>query len=236
MYDLSIIIPCYNEAKNISNLLEKLDSINKKGVEIVLVNNGSTDETKEIISNQVEKDYSQIKFINIKRNIGYGHGIMTGIQNSSGAVVAWTHADLQTDTIDVLNAYHIFIEEEKDKKVILKGKRIGRNIFDAFFTFGMSLISSTLMGVKLNDINAQPKMFHREFLDKFNNAPNDFSLDLYFLYLARINNYEILEYPVQFGRRIYGESKGGGTIMGKLRLINRTWAYINELRKNKHGH
>ena len=87
------------------------------------------------------------------------------------------------------------------------------------------------MGVRLTDINAQPKMFHRSFVEKLTNAPNDFSLDLYILFQARNNGYEILEYPVHFGNRIYGESKGGGTLRGKWELIKRTLVYMNKLKE-----
>ena len=42
---------------------------------------------------------------------------------------------------------------------------------------------------------------------------------------------KIIEHPVYFGNRLYGESKGGGTIAGKLKLIARTWSYMIQLRK-----
>ena len=87
------------------------------------------------------------------------------------------------------------------------------------------------MSVKLSDINGQPKMFHRSFLEKITNAPDDFSLDLYFLYQARVNGYEILEEPVHYGKRLHGEAKGGGSLIGKWKLIKRTWTYMNELKK-----
>ena len=96
----------------------------------------------------------------------------------------------------------------------------------------MGMLSSLLMGVNLTDINAQPKMFHRSFLENLTDAPDDFSLDLYLLFQARVNGYEILEYPVHFGRRMHGDAKGGGTLKGKWKLIKRTWVYMNEL-KNK---
>ena len=74
-------------------------------------------------------------------------------------------------------------------------------------------------------------MFHRSFLKKLKNYPKDFSLDLFFLYQAKSNAMKIIEYPVYFGKRLYGESKGGGTIAGKLKLIARTWTYMIQLRK-----
>lgn len=230
-FELSIVIPCFNEAENISLLIQKLKTIQNKNIEVILVNNGSSDNTANVLSEELSNEEQFLKSISIDHNIGYGHGIMTGIKEALGDVIAWTHADLQTDPTDVINAYSEFTENPDYENCILKGKRIGRNMFDTFFTIGMGIISSYLMGVRLTDINAQPKMFHRSFVEKLTNAPNDFSLDLYILFQARHNGYEILEYPVHFGNRIYGESKGGGTLRGKWELIKRTLVYMNKLKE-----
>ncbi len=232
MLKLSIVIPCYNEAGNIYSLLNKLESIQSKEIEVILVDNGSTDNTSDILDSKLNNEQLNIKFISLDQNIGYGHGIMSGVKKASGEVIAWTHADLQTDPLDVVDAYKIFEQYIDNEKSILKGKRIGRNLFDAFFTNGMAILSSFFMGVKLDDINAQPKMFHREFLNKMQYPPEDFSLDLYFLYQAKINEYNIIEFPVHFGKRLYGESKGGGSLIGKWKLIKRTWNYMIKLKNN----
>ena len=232
MLKLSIVIPCYNEAGNIPSLINKLESIQSKEIEVILVDNGSIDNTPIILESELNNKQLNIKFITLEKNIGYGHGIMSGVKEASGKVIAWTHADLQTDPLDVVNAYLIFEKNINHEKYILKGKRVGRNLFDTFFTSGMAVLSSFIMGVKLNDINAQPKMFNREFLNKMQSPPKDFSLDLYFLYLAKINEYKIIEFPVNFGNRLFGKSKGGGTLKGKLKLIKRTLHYMIELKKN----
>ena len=222
MYNLSVIIPCYNESENISVIFNKL-SLFDNDVEIVFVDNGSTDNTAERISEKIaEINSSNIKCVSVPHNIGYGHGIMSGVSSASGEVLSWTHADLQTDPSDLLEAYKIYIAHPQYPHCILKGRRVGRNFFDAMFTAGMSLLSTVLLRVPLSDVNAQPKMFHRNFLKKLPNPPQDFSLDLYLLYQARIHKYPILEHQVHFGKRLYGESKGGGTLKGKLRSVSYT--------------
>ena len=67
-------------------------------------------------------------------------------------------------------------------------------------------------------------------LGLMNDPPNDFSLDLYILYKARFHNLPILELPVFYKERIHGESKGGGTIKGKWKLILRTLNYLFKLK------
>ena len=108
MHKLSIVIPCYNEASNISKLIDKLEKIQSNEIEIILVDNGSTDETAQLINNiLVNRNF--FKFITIPKNIGYGNGIMHGVKKAIGNVISWTHADLQTDPSDVINAYSYFI-------------------------------------------------------------------------------------------------------------------------------
>ena len=170
-----------------------------------------------------------IKTIKINKNIGYGHGIMAGVHVASGDVIAWTHADLQ-QIQQMLEAYKTFVENPEYPNCILKGRRVGRNPLDALFTAGMSLLSTILLRVPLSDINAQPKMFNREFVEKIRESPTDFSLDLYLLFQARFHNFQILEYPVKFNQRLHGEAKGGGSFKGKWNLICRTLSYMLKLK------
>ena len=213
MKKLSIIIPCYNEAENLPYLIQKLEKISFDGLEIILVNNGSTDSTNEVFSEEKKKRNLGIRLLIIKKNIGYGHGIMEGVLKASGEYIAWTHADLQTDPSDVVKAYENLKKTKLGLNSVIKGRRVRRNYFDTFFTLSMSIIASFIMGVKLSDINAQPKIFHKSFRTKLKNYPMDFSLDLFFLYQARINGYSLIEFPVSFKHRRFGESKGGGPLL-----------------------
>jgi len=233
MYVLSVIFPCYNESSNIVDIISSIKSAlqGRNDVEIILVDNGSTDSTPNVIEQALQEEHNkQFKTLRIEKNIGYGHGIMEGVRIASGEVIAWTHADLQTDPADVLEAYKIFVDHPEYPNCILKGRRVGRNPLDALFTAGMSLLSTTLLRVPLSDVNAQPKMFHRDFLEKLTESPTNFSLDLYLLFHARLRNFPILEYPVKFGKRLHGESKGGGSLKGKWKLIRRTLSYMLNLK------
>ncbi len=226
---LSLIIPCYNESDNIKLLIDRISKIEYFIDEIILVNNGSTD-TTGIIAEKLIYGKSNYKLINIEINVGYGDGIMSGVREASGDIIAWTHADLQTDPQDVIDAFNAYVNYPDFKSSIIKGKRIKRNFFDFFFTYCMSLLSSFLLKVKVSDVNAQPKMFHRNFLNRLKNYPKDFSLDLYLLYIAKINHYKVYEHPVYFKKRMLGMSKGGGTILGKIYLIKNTINYILNLK------
>ena len=234
MIELSIVIPCYNEDDNIFPLFEKIEELLEKNnhLEIIIVDNGSIDKTNENIVNSYLYKEKKINLLKIENNIGYGYGIMSGVKIANGQYIGWCHADLQTEPSDVYNAYLQNNKKLKNEKCIVKGLRKNRNLFDSIFTFGMSVFTSIMFKIKINDINAQPKLFPRSFLKHLNNAPNDFSLDLYFLVIAKINNYKIINHDVIMKKRIHGEAKGGGDLSGKIKLIKRTLTYILKLRNN----
>lgn len=236
-HDISIIIPAFNESKNIIFILNKISKtfsqdINlEKKVEIIIVNNGSTDDTDNIIKSNILFKNKVISYLFLNKNIGYGNGILQGIKISKGDCISWTHADNQTDFTDILKIYEKYKNRLSKSDILVKGKRKNRNIFDYFFTLGMSIFVFLITGIFVNDINAQPKVFDRTLYNKFNNAPLDFSLDLYLLLLSKKNNIKIIEYPVFFKKRKFGVAKGGGTLRGKFFLILRTVKYIINIKK-----
>lgn len=234
MSELSIIIPCYNEEKNLINLVKKI-KITKKlnpelNLEFILVNDGSTDQTSSIL-----KDLNRnkiYKVVDLKQNIGYGGSIQEGLKSSSSPTLSWTHSDLQCDLNDVIKLYKLHKKKFLDERIIVKGKRVRRNIFDSLFSNSMAILASIIFQKKFYEINAQPKIFSRKLFNEFENAPRDFSLDLYLLYISKKKLYKIIEHPVVYKKRIAGVSKGGDSFLGKIKLTLRTLKYIIILRLN----
>lgn len=229
--EISIVIPCYNEEKNIPLIIERVkDIFNKDEIELVLVDNGSIDNTQNKIREYI-KSYENIKLVIVKKNIGYGFGVLTGLKKAKGEFICWTHADLQTDPLDCLKALEIIKKQENPEKVYLKGNRHERPFFDKFFEFGMSIFETIILRTYLNDINAQPNLFHKSFLNLMKNPPNDFSFELYVYYLAKTRNYKIIRFPVLFPERIHGESAWNTSFQSKIKFIKRTLNFSFKLKK-----
>lgn len=236
MTTLSIVIPCYNEAGNIPLIFQRLRETlgHRQDVEVLLVDNGSKDSSVAVFQKETEKwKDDRFKIVSVPINQGYGYGITQGLSNAKGDILAWTHADMQTDPKDVLIAFDLYCSLPAGNYLI-KGKRRNRKLLEAVFTLGMQLIASMALKVKLDDINAQPKLFSRSFYETFLrfDAPKDFSLDLYLLYQARRNHVEIINIPVDFSKRHSGEAKGGGSLKTRIKLIRRTFSYIFDLRRS----
>ena len=227
----SVVIPCYNEAENVPLILNRFQEVlaDRDDIEVVLVNNGSTDNSHDVLETLVPK-YTFARVVNVEVNQGYGYGILKGLESAKGDFLGWTHADMQTDPNDVLKAWTLIKKEGENANVYLKGLRKGRSIFDLFFTIGMSFFETLYLRVPLWDINAQPNMFSRLFYEKWANPPHDFSLDLYAMYMAKKEKVKIVRFPVFFPKRIHGESKWNTGLGAKCKFIKRTLAFSSKLK------
>jgi len=233
MNKYSLVIPCFNEEKNLSLLINRAHEVfsNRENIELILVDNGSSDNSFEIMTQAaLINDYLVIE--RVEKNQGYGFGILAGLKKATGDFIGWTHADMQTDLADVLMAIDL-IESANVKRLFTKGKRINRPLADNIFTIGMSIFETTLLKTRLWDINAQPTFFDKDFfLDHFEHAPKDFSLDLFAYYVALKTNRPIFRHPVIFGERAHGESHWNIDFVSKLKFIKRTLDYSFKLRRD----
>lgn len=229
---LSIVIPCYNEAKNIPLILERFSkSITDQNIEVLLVNNGSTDDTAEVLD-RLLPDYEFASSVLVPVNQGYGYGILQGLKAAKGEYLGWTHADLQTDPTDIIKVWSI-IRERGERPVYVKGARKGRPLFDQFFTMGMGIFESFYFRMLMNDINAQPNVFPRCFYEKWDNPPYDFSLDLYAVFMAKKSGLEVVRFPVLFPERIHGKSSWNTGLKAKWKFIKRTISFSIELKRKR---
>ncbi|MCM1386912.1 MAG: glycosyltransferase family 2 protein [Bacillus sp. (in: Bacteria)] len=229
MMKLSVVVPCYNEEENIPLILERFEKvIKRKDIEVILVNNGSTDNTAAVLEELLPR-YPFAKTTLVPVNQGYGYGILQGLKKCRGEYVGWTHADMQTDPKDIIKALHII--ERVGEPVFVKGNRKGRPLFDVFFTMGMSLFESCYLRMPLYDINAQPNLFPKTFYEAWENPPHDFSLDLYALYMAGVKGLKVIRFPVLFPERIHGESKWNTGLKAKWKFIKRTIDFSVKLKK-----
>ena len=196
-------------------------------VEVILVDNGSTDTTMEVLQDLLPL-YSGIRSIRVNVNRGYGFGIISGLKASKGKILGWTHADLQTDPNDAIRALAFF--EKFGPDCFVKGRRYGRPFSDVAFTTCMSIFETALLMRPMWDINAQPTLLSRKNFESWVDPPTDFSLDLYAYYCARIRNQKVLRFPVKFGERIHGVSHWNVDWKAKQKFIRRTIDFSFQLK------
>lgn len=229
MYLLSIVLPCYNEIKSLPILLKKANYlVDNYSIQIIFLNNGSTDSTQNLIDNQVSK--KGILFAKLNKNKGYGFGLKYAMKFCEGEYIGWTHADLQTDLFDLIRAYETLKKYKRinsESKFILKGIRYGRPLSEQIISFGMSIISRTLFFPRpIYEINAQPSIFHNSLLPIINSGPNDYGLDIYVFINSFFEDIRVIRIPVLFPKREFGTSHWNKGLYSKLTLIKKQFLLI----------
>ena len=234
--DLSIIIPLYNEEQNLWPIFEEIKEIDVDNfvIEIILVNNGSVDKT-EVKIDQVIKEHNKnnqkkilIRKLNIAKNINYDGGIYKGLENAKGRFFSWTHGDLQTPIEDVIKLFKLI---NKKRKIFAKGFRVNSRGFDFLITKFHEKLASFILQKKMQEINAQPKIFNKEDFHIFKNPPKNYTcIDTYFYYTALTNKLEIVEMNVIFKSRLNGTSKWKNNFYTFFKHIIFNTLYLFKLR------
>lgn len=231
---LSVVLPCYNEAPNLPQVLERYRAAAPQGLrwELLLVQNGSTDGSGELLGRLLARPGNGFaRAVEVPRNRGYGYGLAAGLSAARGAVLAFSHADLQCDAKDVFDAYALLDKlGGLEGGRIVKGRRRRRAFSQTLLTAGMGLWASLCLGRRMNDINAQPKVFSRSLLPKLAPMPDGFELDVHVLYRALAAGWGLATLPVHFGERLHGESKWAAHTVLRWRTIARVAGYILTLR------
>lgn len=233
MIEYSIIVPCYNEAENIPKLLSVFsDFMSDENAELIIVDNGSSDGTAGLEA-EMKKQYPFLRWVHIEKNIGYGHGIYTGLSHAKGRYLGYTHADLQTDPYDVMKAISIINSIPDNDPVFVKGYRRGRKLIPRFFSKTFELMVFLILNSKFKEINAQPTFFSKELLTSLKKPPWHWGFDLYACYHAVKEKYTIKRFDVLFPCRRSGKSKWNVGFMSQINLSMKMIKYCFEIKKDE---
>ena len=231
MNKITIVIPCYNESDSLPELIRQLKKVSLD-FNFILVDNGSTDNTENILKKI--KFPKNIQVLKKDTNNGYGAGIKYGLSSVKTEFSGWMHADLQQEASSVLFNAKLLLEvidsSKKNSSYAVKGIRSGRSIYEKFFTFGVSLFSSILFFRKFWDIAGQPNIFKTSSLKFLNKAPDGhaFEFFVYIHFLMRGGIYKRFNAP--FLKRKFGSSSWDKGFKSKLKHTKYIFKYILNLR------
>ena len=164
MTEFELVIPAYNEGPTLAELIRRtVEAATSSGYspdtfQLILVNNGSSDETQQILEELSAGELGQwFRFLTVSPNRGYGNGLWQGLKTARGRYVGWSHADLQCDPKDAFVAANV-LQQHHATKLIIKGARSGRNKRDIFVSRVFELLARLILGLSVCEINAQPKV------------------------------------------------------------------------------
>lgn len=196
---LSIVIPCYNESKDIaknSEFIKKhLEDI-KQDYELILVNDGSKDNTKEVI-----EAIPGVKALSYEPNRGKGGAVKYGIENATGEYVLFMDADLSTDLeaidkfIKLAPNYDMVIGSRHAKDSVIKKKQPALRVFIGWCC---RKLVNMKFHFKYKDTQCGFKAMRTDIAKKIvaKQVVNNFAFDVEYLYIANLNNLSIYEMGV----------------------------------------
>ena len=207
-YNLSIIIPVFNEEKYLETLFNDLEKyFNYEDIEVIVVNDGSYDDSNNILEKLKQNQYKfKYQLITLKRNFGKGFAVREGAKNSIGNYLLLQDADLELDIKDSKEIYEIIINDKEIDCIFgsryLSGKLKKHNYFiNEFIGKLNTLIFNLFFGQSLSDIHCGLKIFSRDVYNKINISVNDFGLEIDIAAQIIKNNYYIYEVGVSYFSR-----------------------------------
>ena len=205
---LSLVIPFYNEEKNVRSVVNGLIAeLGKADVDyqLVLVNNGSVDDTPQILEDLARDKPDRITVAHVPVNQGYGWGIINGLKLASGEFVGHMCGDGQIKPQDVLK---VFDSIKKGNYGLAKVKRVSRRdgIIRRMLSVSYNLLFQFAFSVKTLDVNGSPKILKREYMDRISPVSKDWFIDAEIMIKAKYLNLTVAEVPVDFLCRERGRS------------------------------
>lgn len=231
-YDLSIVVPVFNEQESIPELIAWIERVLAEHpalkYEVLMIDDGSSDDSWDIIED-LSKSKRIIKGVKFARNYGKSAALHTGFQASEGNVVITMDADMQDSPDEIPALYDMVINEGYDIVSGWKKKRhdpISKTIPSKFFNF----VTRKISGIKLHDFNCGLKAYRSKVVK---NIEVYGEMHRYIPVIAKWNGFtKIGEKVVQHRSRKYGETKYGieRFLFGFLDLLSIT--FVSKFKKS----
>lgn len=201
---LSVIIPAYNEKKTIKKIIARV--LAQRPHEIIVVDDGSTDGTKEII-NQLTRSKRRIKVLHHRKNLGKGAAIRSGIKKVDGDFIIIQDADLEYDP----KQYKLLLKY-KSPQTIVYGSRLKRNNPHAYERtyWGNVLLTqfcNLLFGTRLTDAYTCYKLIPTKILKSLKLKSNRFEIEVEITAKLARQGFQLIEIPITYKPRSYEQGK-----------------------------
>ena len=206
---ISIVIPCYNESSTISKIIEKVKNEKNYDKEIIVIDDFSTDGTREILKNDISEKIDELIFND--RNFGKGYSVRQGIKRAKGDIILIQDADLEYDPSD----YSKLIEPiKKDYADVVYGSRfVGSEEKRVLFfwhsigNYFLTTLSNMFSNLNLTDMENCYKVFKSEIIKNIELKENRFGFEPEVTAKIAKKNCRIYEVGVKYYGRTYDQGK-----------------------------
>jgi glycosyltransferase involved in cell wall biosynthesis len=207
---LSIIIPCFNERNTISEILSRVDACPHYPKEIIIIDDGSTDGTRDILAKRPQREYERVIFH--ETNQGKGAALRTGFAAATGDIIIIQDADLEYDPKDIPRVIEPIVVGSADvvfgsrfasgeaHRVLFFWHRVGNGL--------LTLLSNVFSDLNLTDIETGYKAFRAEVIRAIKIEEPRFGVEPEITAkIAKLPRLRVYEVGVSYYGRTYDEGK-----------------------------
>jgi glycosyltransferase involved in cell wall biosynthesis len=218
---LSVLIPVYNEEVTIREILSRVDALGPIVYEIIVVDDGSTDRTAEVIRS-VLAGYTKLKFYQMTKNSGKTAAIRHALSLASGEIIIIQDADLEYDPAEIPDVIAPIVDGVADvvfgsRFMVRKAARV-LYFYHYLANTGLTFLSNLLTNRNMSDIETCYKAFRAEVIKPMILTSRGFGMEVEITALICQTNARTYEVPISYYGRAYEEGKKIGFMDGVAAL------------------
>ncbi len=218
---LSVLMPAYNEESTIQSVLQRVLALEVNLKEIVVVDDGSTDQTAEIVQRLAAED-GRVRFLQMDRNRGKTAAIARALQEAVGDILIIQDADLEYDPREIPDVIAPIVEGQAD--VVYGSRFMVRKAARVLYYYHylankfLTCLSNVLTNRNMTDIETCYKAFRTEVIKPIELTSSGFGMEVEITAMICKTNARTYEVPISYYGRTYDEGKKIGTMDGLAAL------------------